>query len=441
MSTPRKKVLIVTYYFPPSGGSGVQRTLKFVKYLREFGWEPVVLTARDADYPVYDESLFSEVPEGVRVYRSRIWEPYRFYRKLTGRQASESTDIAALTRDVETQRRFSERLSEWVRAAFFVPDGRVGWKPFAYRLGKKILADEEIQVIFSSAPPYTTHLIARRLKRASGLPWVADFRDSWIGWLSAPQWRPRLARKLELRMEGAVLREADRLLAVSHGVREDLLSRHPEAAGDRWAWLPNGYDAADFEAVQPVPRNHRLTLTYVGSLYGPRNPEALVRALEQLKGEGGAELARLRVRFVGRIGQPILERLKRSKVSAMFDVVPYVSHAESLAYLLATDVALLIIDDAPANRGILTGKLFEYIGAGKPILALAPEGEAADLIRSENLGWVVPPDDPEAVRKTLLELLQNQKLDQLRTNQKMRRKFERRQQTQELARILDELRA
>ncbi|HEX9653125.1 MAG TPA: glycosyltransferase family 4 protein [bacterium] len=441
LSRSLKKVLIVTYYFPPAGGAGVQRTLKFVKYLRDFGWEPVVLTARNADYPAYDPSLEAEIPEGVKVYRSGIFEPYWFYRKLTGRGADESTDIATLTLDNARQRKLGERVSEWVRAAVFVPDARIGWYAFANRVGKRVAEKEKIDVILSSAPPYTTHLIGLRLHRATGLPWVADFRDSWIGWVSAPQWRPKLSRALEWRMERAVLQKADTIITVSRGVEDDLLGRHPQLRDGRWRFLPNGYDAADFHGVTPAPRGNKIVITYAGSMYGARNPEYLLQALELLQKDQPQVVDRLRVRLVGRIGEPIAARMRSSSVYHIFEMVPYVTHRESLSYLLGSDVLLLIIDDAPASSGILTGKLYEYIGAGKPILALAPEGEAADLIRKYKLGWAVPPKDSAAILKVLHEIVDHRgrEKEPPQVGGALGTRFERRNQTGELARILDEL--
>ena len=401
------KVLIVTYYFPPAGGAGVQRTLKFVKYLREFGWEPVVLTAENADYPAYDESLLKELPPDVKIYRSKIIEPYKLYRKLTGKAEGASSDIATLTLSENQKRKKSEVISEWVRSTFFVPDARMLWYFFATKLGRKIIKKEKIDLIFSSAPPYTTHLIGHNLAKKSGLPWIADFRDSWIGWLSTPQWRPKLSRFFETKMERSVLQDASKILTVSNGIKEDLLGRHSDLNDDRWILLPNGYDSQDFKNVTATHKDPRITITYTGSMYGNRNPEALVVALEELVKTKPELSEKLLIRLVGRVGGPIIDRIKSSTVSKMFELVPYVTHAQSLEYLLSTDYALLIIDDAPANKGILTGKLFEYIGAGKPILALAPDGEAADLIQSEQLGVVFHPNDIDAIKNHISELIES----------------------------------
>jgi glycosyltransferase involved in cell wall biosynthesis len=427
-----RKVLIITYYFPPAGGAGVQRTLKFVKYLRQFDWEPVVLTAKDADYPAVDTSLLQEVPPGVAVYRAPLFEPYRLYRRFTGKPADQATDMASLSASPERKTTWSERISEFIRAGFFVPDARMTWLYPALHLGKKIVNRENISLIYSSAPPYTTHLIARKLARATSLAWVADFRDSWIGWLSTPAWRPVWAAWLERRMEQTVLTEADRVLTVSPGVREDLLSRHAHLSDQRWLQLSNGFDGEDFAAVVPRAKSERFTITYTGSMYGRRNPAALIAALQQMPAE---ESRQFLIRLVGRVDDAIISAIKTSGVADCFEHIAYVPHHASLSYLLASDAALLIIDDVPENRGIVTGKVFEYIGAGLTILALAPEGDAAELIRSNHFGEVVAPADSMAIRQALLRLLANR--SDRRNRSALAEPFDRRNLTGQLAQIFN----
>ncbi len=436
-----KKILIITYYFPPSGGAGVQRCLKFVKYLSEFGWQPVVLTVKDADYPAYDESLLAEVPANVPVYRTKIFEPYQLYRRLTGKKVGEAMDIATLSRDSSQQRKWSERLAEFVRSTLFIPDARIGWKPFAVREGLEIIKNEQIDLILSSAPPYTCHLIGRTLKLKTGLPWICDFRDSWVGWLSAAK-RSGLPHWIELRQEHSVLRDADRILTVSPGVQEDLTSRHPKLLEQRWLQLPNGYDSHDFEGIEPFPEDNKLTITYTGSLYGNRNPENLLKALIELIQEDSRWKTHLRLKFVGRVAQPILEQFNQPELIGLIEYLPYVPHQESIRHLLSTDLALLIIDDAPANKGILTGKLYEYLGSRKPILALAPPGNAVDLIRQLNAGYIAPPGDIEQIKAILQEIMDkwlNQQLALEKMDQTGIANLDRKNLTRQLSQIADEL--
>ena len=395
-----KKVLVISYYFPPSGGAGVQRCLKFVKYLPQFGWQPIVLTARNADYPAYDESLLTELPPNLPVYRSKIIEPYQLYRALTGKNAGEALDIATLSKDAAQSRKLTERFSGFIRSNLFIPDARMLWRRYAVREGMKIIAREKPDVIFSTAPPYTCHLIARDLQRKSGLPWLCDFRDSWIGWVSAAK-RTGIAARVELRLENSVLKNASRILTVNPGIQEHLLSRHSKLSDERWYSLPNGYDAADFQNLAPLPKSEKLILTYAGSLYGKRYPESLFQALLALAETDDRWVKYFEFRIVGRVGRSVLKKMEHPKLKAMIRHVPYVPHRENIRHLLASDMLLLIVDNAPANRFIVPGKVYEYLGAGKPILTLAPEGDTTRLIRDLRAGFIAGFDDTRAIRKIL----------------------------------------
>jgi len=436
-----KKILMISYYFPPSGGAGVQRTLKFVKYLPQFSWMPVILTVKNASYPAIDNTLFNEIPKGTHVYRTFIPEPYKLYRKFTRRESDVAIDVEILSRDFREKRRISERISEFIRASFFIPDARIGWLPFAVIQGIKILNREKIDLLYSSAPPYTCHLIGYFLKKISGKPWVADFRDSWVGWLSTPK-RPLIPYKIDRYLEQLVLHSADKILTVSKGVAEDLQRRNPEVNSQKWAFLPNGYDSADFVDLKPLGQNEKFTITYTGSLYGHRNPQTLLRALEELFRHSPELRKRIKLRFVGRIGKNIEKMLKAPQWNSIVEVISYVSHQESIRYLLGSDVALLVIDEAPANCGILTGKLFEYLGARKPILALAPEGEAATLINRLGAGVTVPPKDIQSIKRALLRLYESWEkgtLNKLVVTQDKLRIFERRNLTKQLIEIFSEV--
>lgn len=391
-----KRVLIITYYFPPSGGAGVQRVLKFVKYLPEFGWEPTVLTVNEnAEFPTRDVSLYNEIPEHIQIMRTPLFEPYKVYLKFTGKTASQGMDIATLH---QGRKSFKEAMAEWIRSTFFIPDARCLWKRTAVPFGKRLLKEKHFDVIFSSAPPYTTHLIGKRLAKYSGKPWVADFRDSWVGWLSAAQrwWMPR---KIELTMENAVLRDASRITHVSKGVKTDLLSRHLNIPADKWTLLTNGFDQADFDGIHKKPPENPFVITYTGSLYGHRNPHTFLAGLRMLVDEHAEYNKRIKVMFVGRVDPEFLTAFQQ--FGDMIQHIPYVSHHESIRYLLGSHALLLIIDDSPAMKSIITGKLYEYIGARRPVLAIAPEGEAAELIRTAGIGEVVAPMDAGSVCRIL----------------------------------------
>jgi glycosyltransferase involved in cell wall biosynthesis len=231
-------------------------------------------------------------------------------------------------------------------------------------------------------------------------------------------------------------------LTVSPGVQEDLTSRHPKLLDQRWLQLPNGYDSHDFEGIEPFPEDNKLTITYTGSLYGNRNPENLLKALIELIHEDLRWKTHLRLKFVGRVAQPILEQFNQPELTGLIEYLPYVPHQESIRHLLSTDLALLIIDDAPANKGILTGKLYEYLGSHKPILALAPPGNAVDLIRQLKAGFLAPPGDIEQIKAILREIMDkwlNRQLTLEKIDQTGITNLDRKNLTKQLGQIADEL--
>jgi glycosyltransferase involved in cell wall biosynthesis len=434
---PKKTVLVVTYYFPPSGGAGVQRALKFVKYLPDFGWEPVVLTVReDADFPARDPSLMAEVPPGIKVVRTGIFEPYALYRKWTGKAGNAAIDIETNTGGNRAGVR--ERFADFVRSTFFIPDARRFWKPRALAAAEGILKRRNVDAIVSTAPPYTCHLIAESISRRHNIPWVADFRDSWVGWLSAPD-RWWLPDRVDRGLERKVLRNADRILAVSEGVRSDLSSRHPDIPPDKWRLLSNGFDAADFTGLNPKPAGDKFVVTYTGSLYGKRDPSALLYAARSLKARRPDLADKLLIRFIGRSDSSTLESFRT--LERMFEHVPYVPHSESLRSLLESSALLLVIDTAAAAGSIVTGKVYEYLGAGRPILAFAPEGDAARLIRSLGAGAVVAPDDAKGAEAVLEQWmtawLKGNPIPAASAEAVLR--FERKSLTGELAAVLEEI--
>lgn len=394
------RVLMVAYYFPPAGGAGVQRPLKFARYLPDFGWQPVILTPRGADYPARDETLLAELPADLPIIRTPIVEPYALYRRLTGRPAGAAVDLAVLSLGEHERRRPAERLAEWLRAACFVPDARLGWLPFAVAAGYRAIRHRQISAIYTTAPPYTCHLIGWWLKRLTGRPWVCDWRDSWIGWLSAPQYRPPLARLIERAMERAVVRDADWHIVAAPAIRADLVRRTADAAARRWTVITNGFDPADVPAA--VGREDRLTIVHTGTLYGLRRPTALLRGLDILRQAAPMAFADLRLRFVGRVAAAIADELTGPAYRDVVELIPYVPHAVSLGHLQSADLALLVVDANPRAPEITTGKIYEYLGARRPILALAPpDGLAGRLIRGLDAGWVVAPDDAAGVAEVL----------------------------------------
>ena len=400
-----KKVLIVTYYFPPSGGPGVQRILKFVKYLPEYGWDPIVLTVENGDFPARDETVFEEIPTNVQVIRTYIPEPYIFYRKFTGRKKDEAIDIAILSLDQKRPKKRSERFAQFVRRSIFVPDARIGWLPFAVFTGLKILRREPIDLLFSSAPPYTCHLIGLMLHYFTGLFWIADFRDPWTDFLSTPI-RTGLSKRIDKYLEKKVYQTADRVVVAWPGILDDLQFKFSYVSTEKCHVIPNGFDFLDNYFYQPkFSLNERFIITYLGSLYGKRDATHFIQALTVLAAQDEEFSRSCLLRIVGRVGSTVLECLQRNLSQEMYEIIPYVPHHVAVEYLLSSDVLLLIVDDSPLGKNIVPGKIYEYIGSGKEVLALAfEESEVASILRESGTGQAIHSKDTYRIKSKLREL-------------------------------------
>jgi hypothetical protein len=415
------KVLIISYYFPPSGGPGVQRVLKFVKYLPEFGWEPIVLTVKDGDFPARDESLMNEIPEGTKVFRTHIFEPYDYYRRLTGKLKSDAIDVNNINK--EAKRKISDRIAEFIRATVFIPDARKYWRKHAVKEGKKIIDSEKPDLIFSSSPPYTCALIAMDLKKyykkqySKDIAWVSDFRDAWTDYLTTPK-RWFIPAAVDRKYERTTLDNADAVTIVASGMKDDFDRKYPEISKKtKYVLLRNGYDSDDYKHVLPSlsppdggrkSGNEKLTVVYTGSMYGKRNPYYLLDNVSELVNEGKIDKNKIKFIFVGRMGADIKDYIDRSLLMYSIETIPYVTHSESIDYLMKADAMLLLIDEDKYSKMILSGKVFEYLGAaamtGKPVFAIAGEGEAKDLLIETEGGIVTPHNKPEILKENFLKL-------------------------------------
>ncbi len=436
-----KKVLIVAYYFPPSGGPGVQRVLKYVQYLREFGWEPVVLTVRDGNFPARDESLLEEIPEGVRVVRTEIFEPYDLYRKLTGKAKGTAIDVNTIRKEGATLSS-SERVAEFIRATLFIPDARIGWYSHAIKAGLKAIENEKIDAIYSSSPPYTCALIARGLKRKTGLPWIAGLRDPWTGFITTPE-RWALPAAIDRKLERAVFKESDLVEVAWLGIMKDALRKYPELPGEKFHHLPNGFDSNDFPEVNPTVRtDNRFTVAYTGSMYGRRNPDAFLSAVERLVSRGEVDPAGIRLRFIGRFGEEIMETFKNSPLGDAIEVVGYMPHRDSIVQLFLADALLLVVDECDESDEVVPGKVYEYIGSDRPLIAVAPErGAIADLIAETRGGYVAHQSNVAGIANAFLALYSDhiKGTRSLLPDTEAIARYERRTTTGELAHLLDTL--
>ena len=397
----RKRVLIVAYYFPPSGGPGVQRILKFIRYLPEFGWDPAVLTVRDADYPAQDETLLAEIPETVPVVRTAIPEPYSIYRRLLGQGKGTPVDVNVNTGDDGT-RSFKEKLAEWVRGTFFIPDARVGWLVTGTAAGINLARNFGADIVYSSSPPYTCALLGRAVAKRAGIAWVPEFRDPWSGFLSAPR-RPEPSRTIERRLEHGVYRDAPGIVVAWKGIAADFAAKYPTEDSGKFMHIANGFDPEDFKTVSPK-QNNRFTVVYTGSMYGVRSPDIFLKAVSQAVSSGAVDPGKICLRFVGRFGDEVREMFRREEVAPMVEEYGYVSHSESVAEILGAHALLLVIDDFPGSAEIVPGKVFEYLGAKRPIIALGGEGVVGDLVKETGAGWFCDRSNIAGVTEVFVQL-------------------------------------
>lgn len=388
------KVLIVTYYWPPSGGAGVQRWLKFAKYLPSSGWIPVVLTV-DPDYAAYpyrDDSLYGEIPIDVEVYRTKAVNYFALYsRDRTKIPHSGFASGAGKDR--------KSRLSRFIRGNFFIPDPRRGWNSYAFRKACELIRSQNITHIITTSPPHSTQLIGLRLKRRfPHIKWVADMRDPWTDIYYYDMFKPSLpARIVDSRMEKSVLSKADSIITVGQKLASLLAEKGENIAG-KTRVLPNGFDEEDFEGIKPALPDI-FTVTYVGTLSPSYPVKGFLQAIRELQAVGQP----VNIRFVGTVSEPVRALLPEGEESIEF--IPYCEHPAAIRHMMESSLLLLIIPDHPSNRSILTGKIFEYLATEKPILLLGPkDGDAAQLLEKCGYQGIFDYDDTDGIKSFILKV-------------------------------------
>ena len=371
-------MLIVTYYWPPAGGPGVQRVLKFAKYLPQFGWEPIILTVENGNYPAIDEELVAEVPNGLKVYRTKTLEPFALYNKFRGQSKKSGIDTFTITK---TNKSSKEKLAQLIRDYFFIPDARKGWKYYAVPKGVDIVEKEGVDLIFSSSPPHSLQLIAKKIAKKTSIPWFADFRDPWSNafWLSERQ-KKGFIGKMNRRLEKKVFMAIQHFSTVSQGFFDEYLLYHPDNRG-RGTLIHNGFDDSDFEGIYQQ-RNSVFTLRYIGTLAQSQNPVIFFEALARFLKRG----LPIKVEFWGKFDDAIKRTCQSLGLESVVSFHPYVSHRKAVELMVNSDMLLLIIP-FEYSKGILTGKLYEYIASAKPILGLGPDdSEAKQIIEDHDFG-------------------------------------------------------
>jgi len=397
--TPRKHVLVVSHFFPPMGGGGVQRITKCVKYLEPAGWRATVLCGRPEDYWMRDDSLLRDLPPSARVVPVAGASGLGILRRLRPRSTQSSVRSG-------TGFGLLRRLSSWC----LLPDSYIGWRRFALRAADRILADDPPQALLSTGPPETNHLVALALRARTGLPWVADFRDPWFALHLYPAptaWH----RARHARLERAVLTQADAVLATTDWL--GALLRQRSGVPQKVHVVRNGFDPEDFPAPGPDAnasgRTGPLHLVHTGMLTLTRSADGLLLGLHRLLQDHPEYRDAFRITLIGARESGNDARIGALGLQDCVVVQDYVPHQEAIVAMQRADVLVLIKHTEERFRGLIPGKLYEYMGARRPILALVPESEAADLVRRSGSGEVVPGEDAAAVARALETLLHHKR--------------------------------
>ncbi len=423
-----KKILVITYYWPPAGGPGVQRWLKFVKYLPEFGWKPTVFIPENPSYPITDETLQSDVSEDLDIIRTKIWEPYQIAEFL----GKDNKKFKAGQFDVGENQSWKSKISIWVRGNFFIPDARVFWVNPTAKFLKKYLKENHFDAFVTTGPPHSLHLIGLELKKEyPQLKWIADFRDPWTEISYYKHLKlTKSSDKKHRELEERVFKTADITLATSYSDAENFRKKGANAV-----CITNGFDGELNEL--PRKNSEKFTLSYIGVLEQLRNPEILWDALNELLQENEDFRENFRLKFVGRVDDKILDKINQSALKNSVENLGYLSHSESNKEMQNSDLLLITNFPDEKSKGIIPGKIFEYLATGNTIISFGPkESDVAKILAETQSGSHFGYNQKETVKAFILETFQNRNLEKTKGVNLNIEKFSRKNLTKQLSELL-----
>ena len=419
-----KKALIITYYWPPAGGSGVQRWLKFVKYFRNFGVEPVVYTVQNANYPICDETLINDIPEGLEVLRQPIWEPNKIF-SLFGKQKTESAGF------LNPNPTFFGKIMQYIRANFFIPDARMFWVKPSVNYLQNYLDKNKIDVIITTGPPHSVHLIGLQLKKKLNIPWIVDFRDPWTQidyFHQLPLTKGSIKKHCKLEKE--VVSSANTVIVVGK-----TMNKNYQRFNKNIVTITNGFDLESNE--NSVELDSKFTITHIGLMNADRNPSMLWEVLAEICKTNIDFKNDFQLKLIGKIDASVTKKINEFKLSNNVEIVAYVSHNKVLEFQKKSQVLLLIVNNVPSAKSIITGKIFEYLSAKRPILAIAPKnGDLAEILNKSCAGVVINFDEKEHLKRTILKLYNQFKSNLLQVNSKGIEKYHRKALTKKVSEII-----
>jgi len=430
-----KRVLIISYYWLPSGGSGVQRWVKFCKYLPQMGWKPIVYTPENPEFSVIDHTIGSDLPPTIEVVKRKIWEPYQLYKRFAGKKEEKVSTAGFVSENSILS--WKGKLSIWLRGNLFIPDPRCFWVRPSVKFLKKYIAKNNIDAIISTGPPHSMHLIAARLKKHfPSIKWVADFRDPWTDIYFYKELNlTKIADSLHHRLEKKVVQNADVVVTISQNcVNGFLLIKQKNIE-----LITNGFDEDDFLQGE-VELDKKFSIAHIGLLDKARNSLMFWQVLSEICKENTDFKNDLEIKLIGKVDYSVLSEIKKLNLTDNLKKIDYLPHNEAILEQKRSAVLLLSINNTSSAKGILTGKIFEYLAARRPIFAIGPtDGDAAEIIRATNAGKIVDFNDFESTKKTIIDFYQKYKNGVLTTENAAIDKYNRKNLTKQLVEILNKL--
>ena len=425
------KVLIVAYYWPPAGGPGVQRWLKFVKYLPDFGIEPIVFIPDNPSYPILDESLVPEVPKGVKIIKYPIKEPYGLASTLSRKQTK---TISSGILPKEKKQSLLQKLLLYVRGNFFIPDARVGWVKPSVKFLENFIDQNTIKTIITTGPPHSLHLIGSGLKHSNpALRWIADFRDPWttIGYHDKLRMTEKTKAK-HIKLERNVLQQADDIIVTSPSTKKEFeaITSKPISV------ITNGFDQELSGAQASVLEDNSFVMSHLGSLLSDRNPKILWQVLSELISEKQGFADAFHLYLAGRVSQEVVDSIKNHNLNNHFTLLGYIPHNQLNEIHEESSCLLLIEIDSEKTKAIIPGKVFEYLAAQKPIIALGPkDGDVKSIIEETQSGDYFLYTDSERLKEYIYKQFQNRHTA-LKSNTQAIYKYHRKALTEKLASLI-----
>lgn len=430
----KKKVLIITYYWPPSGGAGVQRWLKFSKYLPGFDWEPIIYTPENPEAPIKDNSLFDDVNPNIKVLKRTIWEPYSFYKRLTGKSKSQSISVGFLQE--KKPKPLLEKISVFIRGNLFIPDAKRFWVKPSVKFLKHYIKENNIKAVISTGPPHSMHLIALRLKKKLNVKWIADFRDPWTNIDFYHELRLLgISDRKHKRLEREALSNADTVVSVSKTWGDEL----KELGAKKVKIITNGFDDVKVPTSKPS-LDKKFSIVHVGSINKDRNHRIFWEVILNIAKNNSDFKNALEIKLIGKVDYEVIEQIKMLSLLDNLNYIDYIPHEEVIKELVKSWVLYLPINNTPNAKGIIPGKFFEYLASQRPILTIGlTESDIANILKKTNSGVIFDFDDFENIQGFILQKFRDYETGEENVSITNEFSYSRKNLTKQLSELLNDL--